>query len=109
MSTTIKYDFGKPKGSANYEVWSIRAQAALQKEGKWKVITATTATTDSSNIEALATLRLIIEDGPLLQTRTLSTAKEVWHALENLYAPKGFTSEYLTCKALFETTLVGSL
>ena len=110
MSTTLEYDFGKLKGSENYKVWSIRAQAALQKEeGKWKEITATTATTDSSNIEALATLRLIIEDGPLLQTRTLSTAKEVWHALENLYAPKGFTSEYLTCKALFETTLVGSL
>ena len=52
MSTTIKYGFGKLKGSENYEVWSIRAQAALQKEGKRRVITATTATTDSSSVEA---------------------------------------------------------
>ena len=79
MSTTIKYDFGKLKGSENYEVWSIRAQAALQKEGKWKVITATTATTDSSNVEALArfdsSLKTVLcfKQGPLALLRRCGT------------------------------------
>ena len=45
------------------------------------------------------------EDGPLLQIRHSKTALEAWKMLKNLYSPKGFSSEFLICKELFETTL----
>ncbi len=37
--------------------------------------------------------------------RHISKPYEVWKALENLYSPKGFSSEFLLCKELFDTTL----
>jgi len=53
----------------------------------------------------LANIRLIIEDGPLLQIQYSKTALEAWKLLKNLYSLKGFSLEFLICKELFETTL----
>ena len=40
-----------------------------------------------------------------MQIRYTKTALEAWKLLKNLYSPKGFSSEFLICKELFETTL----
>ena len=53
----------------------------------------------------MANIRLIIEDGPLLQIWYSKTALEVWKLLKNLYSLKGFSLEFLICKELFKTTL----
>ena len=47
----------------------------------------------------------MIKDGPFLQIRHSETALEAWKLLKNLYSLKGFSSEFLICKELFETTL----
>ena len=57
------------------------------------------------NQKALANIRLIIKDGPLLQIRHSETALEAWKLLKNLYSPKGFSLEFLIYKELFKTTL----
>jgi gag-polypeptide of LTR copia-type len=40
-----------------------------------------------------------------LQIRHITSAKEAWESLKNLYSPKGFTSEFLICREFFNTTL----
>ena len=41
------------------------------------------------------------------RVRQCTTAATAWSSLENLYSPKGFSSEFLICKELFETNLEG--
>src|SRR3981189_1011915 len=55
--------------------------------------------------KAAALIRLSLEDGPLIQTRGITDAMALWDRLKALYEPKGFSSEFLTCKELFSTTL----
>ena len=51
--------------------------------------------------KALATIRLGVEDGPLLQISNSNTAKEAQDTLKELYSPKGFNSKFLLYKELF--------
>ena len=100
-----KISITKLTGQSNYEVWSLRVQSLLVERS------LSNATVDGASLKteidqkALATIRLTIEDGPLLQIRHSETALEAWKMLKNLYSPKGFSSEFLICKELFETTL----
>jgi gag-polypeptide of LTR copia-type len=55
--------------------------------------------------KALAFIRLSCADGPLLQIRYIADPLTAWNALKQLYEPKGFSSEFLLCRQLFETTL----
>jgi gag-polypeptide of LTR copia-type len=55
--------------------------------------------------KALAYIRLYLGDGPLLQTRQVINPRELWKKLKTLYEPKGFSSNFLLCKDLFDTTL----
>jgi hypothetical protein len=59
-------------------------------------------------LKALAFIRLALADGPLLQTRNIDNPMTLWSTLQQLYEPKGFSAEFLTCKCLFETTLAKS-
>ena len=96
----------KLKGTSNYEVWALRTDAFLIKEGlKEAIITKRPNLEDSINDKALANIRLLVEDGPLLQIQHINTAKEAWESFKNLYSPKGFTSEFLICREFFNTTL----
>jgi hypothetical protein len=45
--------------------------------------------------EAAAVIRLELEEGPLCQTQYVEEARDLWIALEGLYKPSGFTSEFL--------------
>jgi hypothetical protein len=58
--------------------------------------------------EAASCIRLELEEGPLLQTQYIEEARDLWIALEGLYKPSGFTSEFLLANQLFSTTLASS-
>jgi hypothetical protein len=55
--------------------------------------------------QAASLIRLLLEDGPLLQTRGTQDALELWDRLKALYEPRGFSSEFLLSRELFSTTL----
>ena len=100
-----KISITKLTGQSNYEVWSLRVQSLLVKRSLSNAIVDGASLKTETDQKALATIRLKIEDGPLLQIRHSETALKAWKMLKNLYSPKGFSSEFLICKELFETTL----
>ena len=100
-----KISITKLTGQSNYEVWSLQVQSLLIKRSLSNAIVDRASLKTETDQKALATIRLTIEDGPLLQIRHSETALEAWKMLKNLYSPKGFSSEFLICKVLFETTL----
>ena len=104
----------KLAGSANWDIWSIRIESLLVEKGYYNVMSI-----DPTSIEnnadyvlqaskALAYIRLALADGPLLQTRYITNPYILWNSLKNLYQSKGFNSEFLICKELFNTTLTKS-
>ena len=113
----LTYQIEPLTGEKNYELWSIRMEALLAREGLAQYIKVQdfgyTAVVengpliepDQSAIKSVSLIKLNCFDGPLLQVRHISKPYEVWKALENLYSPKGFSSEFLLCKELFDTTL----
>ena len=100
-----KITMKKLNGSGNYPIWSLRMAAFLTKEGQ---ISATISNdiSEDINAKALSNIQLLIEDGPLLQIQHITRAFIAWESLKNLYSPKGFSSEFLICRELFETTLL---
>ena len=100
-----KISIPKLIGQSNYEVWSLRVESLLVKGSLGDAIEEEATPKPEIDQKALANIRLTIEDGPLLQIRHSKTALEAWKLLKNLYSPKGFSSEFLICKELFETTL----
>ena len=100
-----KISITKLTGQSNYEVWSLRVQSLLVERSLSNAIVDGASLKTETDQRALANIRLTIEDGPLLQIRHSETALEAWKMLKNLYSPKGFSSEFLICKELFETTL----
>ena len=100
-----KISITKLIGQSNYEVWSLQVQSLLVKGSLSDAIVEETTPKPEVDQKALANIRLTIEDGPLLQIQYSKTALEAWKLLKNLYSPKGFSSEFLICKELFETTL----
>ena len=96
----------KLKGATNYEIWALRTKSYLIKEGLKDLLdNILPIISQDINDKTLANIRLLIEDGPLLQIQYINTAKEAWDSLNNLYSSKGFTSEFLICREFFNTTL----
>lgn len=102
--STDKITIQKLKGSDNYPIWALRMAAFLTKEGQISITISDDVSTDI-NDKALANIKLLINDGPLLQIQHINRANEAWTSLKNLYSPKGFSSEFLICREFFETTL----
>jgi gag-polypeptide of LTR copia-type len=92
-------------GSENYDIWAIRMKAVLTEKDYFSVMTDPDNIEDERKAKALAYIRLSLADGPLLQIRNIRDPLEAWNALENLYKSKGFSSEFLLCRELFQTTL----
>src|SRR6185312_6657580 len=61
----------------------------------------------AQSFQAASLIRLLLEDGPLLQTRNIEDASFLWNRLQALYQPRGFSSEFLLSRELFSTTLEG--
>jgi hypothetical protein len=105
-SSSDRISIPKLKGAVNYEVWALRTDAFLIKEGlKEATIPDHFELEDDINNKALANIGLVVEHGPLLQIQHVSTALESWESFKNLYSPKGFTSEFFICREFFNTTL----
>ena len=112
MSDTI-FKIPKLKGSSNYDIWSIKIEALLTKEGYLEVIAhdlsslseATRVLLQDKAIKATSFIKLALEDGPLLQVRYISNPYLLWQMLKNLYEAKGFSSEFLISKELINTTI----
>ena len=54
---------------------------------------------------ALAIIKLLCEDSPLLYIKDETNAIRAWQTLRDIYNPKGFTTEYLTLKQFFNISL----
>ena len=103
MSSSDKITIPKLRGSVNYITWSIRVRALLIKEDLYKTIEEPLIST--KNNKAISHIKLLCEDGPLLYIRDIYSAFDAWKRLEEICNPKGFTTEYLTLKEFFNTTL----
>ena len=57
------------------------------------------------SFKAAAIIRLYLEDGPLVQVKKIESSIEVWDRLKALYKPKGFSSEFLVYRELFNISL----
>jgi gag-polypeptide of LTR copia-type len=101
---TTSYKFPKLKGSSNYDLWSIRAQAFIVDRGHYKAVTSLDSS-EEEKIKICATLRLLLEDEPLIQTKNINDPATLWQRLKTLYGSTGFSSEFLISKELFSTTL----
>lgn len=120
----------KLKGTSNWDIWALRAEALLIEKGYFEalspfraaptveeygerypqelqVYTTQLAQYELNTRKAAALIRLSLEDGPLVQTKGLVTIGDLWQRLKTLYEPSGFSAEYLICKQLFSTTLKG--
>ena len=103
----------KLKGSSNYDIWSIRLEALITREGYLDVITSDInnyteleqASLQEKALKATSYIILTLEDGPLLQVRYIKNPFLLWATLKNLYEAKGFSSEFLISKELINTTI----
>lgn len=103
MSSIDKVSLPKLKGSGDYVTWSIRLKAALVREDLLSTIEGNSQ--EPKNSKGVAIIKLLCEDGPLLYIKDISNATEAWNKLENIYNSKGFTTEFLTLKRFFNTSL----
>ena len=99
---TKDYKIKPLKGSQDYITWAIRVEAYLTKE---KLINAIRVENNPKSEEALATIRLLLENEPLIQIQHINNAKEAWDTLKNLYNSSGFNSEYLIIKEFFNLSI----
>ena len=108
------------KGSQNWEFWALRMEAYIIDKGYESALypvipydeigtkedyNAYLRDRSTKSIKAAALIKLALDDGPLIQVKGLKDAIDIWDKLKELYEPKGFSSEFLICKELFNTTL----
>ena len=105
MAINEKLSLPKLKGTDNYIIWSLRAKAYLIEKGYYSALLDNEELPIDFNNKALAIIYLLCEDGPLLHIRDITSAKAAWEKLENLYNPKGFTTDYLILREFFNSTL----
>ena len=76
-SSSDRISIQKLKGASNYKVWALRTEAFLIKEGLKEAISSNLFDLEEDiNDKALANIKLLVEDGPLLQIQHISTTLE---------------------------------
>lgn len=105
MSSSGKIQIDQLTGSENYIDWALRIKAVLVKDDLLDPIIDEKPQNNSKNLKALAIIQLFCAKGPLLYIKACSTAYKAWFTLEELYNPKGFTTEFLTLKEFFDCKL----
>jgi len=113
------------KGSVNWSLWRIRLKALLSKDEigytikpkkefpkstAKEIIEEYTEKRNSDSKKAAAIIRLNLADSPLIQTQSIADddAEALYDRLEALYAPKGFSTEFIIAKELFNTSLTST-
>jgi len=118
MADSSIYRIAKLKGNSNYNIWALRIESNLVKEGCEEIMHIDPSDLTLSNYvqdvlvrlrelekRALSIIRLSLEDGPLLQTKEIKNPFTLWNKLKALYQAKGFSSDFLLSKELINTTL----
>jgi hypothetical protein len=108
----------KLTGSSNWDIWAIRMEAVLIEKGYYDVMTTDPNSASvldiaddarrqytSLSLKATAQIRLSLGNGPLIQTKAITNPYLLWATLKRLYESKGFSSEFLICKELFNLKL----
>ena len=98
----------KLQGSANWDIWALQIEAVLIEKGYYDVMILLAIVSPENELlakKAISIIRLSLGDGPLLQTKTITSPIVLWNELKALYEPKGFSSEFLICRELFSTSL----
>ena len=105
----------KLRGSSNYEIWAIKIESVLIEKGLYSYITDSDLSSNiitpeqrNESLKATSLIRLSLEDGPLLQTKHILNPYDLWEVLKTLYMAKGFSSNFILCKELINTTLTSS-
>ena len=100
----------------DYELWALRLDSLLARKGLIEYINTQdynlyypvegeTGLTPAKGVKAASVIKLNLIDGPLLQIRYITKPYKLWTRLKDLYGSKGFNSEFLLYKELFDTTL----
>ena len=118
MADSSIYRVPKLIGNSNYDIWALRIESLLVKEGCYSIMTINPADLTLARYsqdqldelkqlegKALSIIRLSLEDGPLLQTKEIKSPFTLWNNLQSLYQSKGFSSDFLLSKELINTTL----
>lgn len=117
MADSSIFKVPKLKGSSNYDIWALRIESVLVQQNCKEILSIDPAELvlekhpldlpklKEAESKALSILRLSLEDGPLLQTKDIKSPYILWNQLERLYSSKGFSSDFLLCKDLINTTL----
>ena len=115
--TRNSYNIQPLKGAENYEMWSLRIRALLVGNGLVSHVTisnhdiATVIEGEQSVLlsneveKAKSIILLNLADGSLVQIQHIEKFYDIWKALRNLYASKGFNNDFYLCKEFFNTTL----
>ena len=109
------YNIQSLKEVENYEMWSLRIRALLAGNGLVSHVTIPNygiETVDGQSVilsneaeKAKSIILLNLADGPLVQIQHIEKPYDIWEALRNLYASKGFSNDFYLCKEFFNTTL----
>ena len=111
------YNIQPLKEAENYEMWSLRIRALLA--GNDLISHVTIPNYDIKTIiegeqpimlsneaeKAKSIILLNLADGPLVQIQHIEKPYDIWEALRNLYASKGFNNDFYLCQEFFNTTL----
>ena len=95
-------------GAANYELWAIRVKAALIAKDLFDFYTRSGEPSVKGlkeDAKALSYIQLACADGPLLHISSIDNPTDAWEHLSRLYAPRGFSSEFILFKEFFGATL----
>lgn len=86
---------------------AIKAKKEFTKNTPKETIEAYNKERERVSIKAAAIIRLNLGDSALIQTKNIedNDAEGLYNRLETLYSPKGFSSEFLIAKELFNTRL----
>ena len=122
---STKFDFPKLKGEENYPTWSIRAEASLIREGcidslsdiveeiephEGSLVSSNATPTPALRCKlptdqrlkrdqkGLATLKLIVEDGPLSHISRAKSLGEAWLILKTFCDKEGFSAIFILIK-----------
>ena len=119
------------EGASNYEVWKTMAKMVLIRERLWTIVDGRDpeptplerteletneqldeyerkyTTWTERNEQAYATLLLTVSSGTLVHVQNLTSAREIWLKLGELYSVRGYTARHLVLKDLMTTKLAG--
>jgi hypothetical protein len=89
---------GRPRRSTSPAIAEIGQNELAIPSDRFKTI-------DQINRDVLLSIKLSCKDGPLFWLGDTKSAYQAWIALATQYRPKGFTTEFLILKKLFNSHL----